>query len=311
MHTSLAREALSQAQRQGAGRAEVQSGLLVAASEGGASLDAFLRREGDSARPWVTTMAELFLNLQFDPLEHTRAVVRQEALARPERWRLPLRTALEQGTRTSTFLAASLLELMGEPRDVRLLRRFAKDSKGAGSIGRALAKRVADRAQVSDLGRVSVLVGDRQIPGDSVRRKVLALLCFLITRPGMSAARDQVVDALWPDQDPDAASNSLNQTVYFLRRVFEPQYVEDVSPGYVHHEADLLWLDSELVQRGVRSRADKQSNKHVGRPVGRSIELVSQAVSGPIRTGFRVRGVGQRTTATTSTPHTSRSSRGP
>jgi DNA-binding SARP family transcriptional activator len=64
----------------------------------------------------------------------------------------------------------------------------------------------------------------------------------------MSAARDQVVDALWPDQDPDAASNSLNQTVYFLRRVFEPQYAEDVSPGYVRHEADLLWLDAELIR---------------------------------------------------------------
>ncbi len=63
----------------------------------------------------------------------------------------------------------------------------------------------------------------------------------------LEAARDQVVDALWPDQDPAAASNSLNQTVYFLRRVFEPEYVEDLSPGFVRHETDLLWLDPELV----------------------------------------------------------------
>jgi DNA-binding SARP family transcriptional activator len=49
----------------------------------------------------------------------------------------------------------------------------------------------------------------------------------------MAAARDQVVDVLWTDQDPAAASNSLNQTVYFLRRVFEPSYVEDLSPGFV------------------------------------------------------------------------------
>ena len=48
--------------------------------------------------------------------------------------------------------------------------------------------------------------------------------------------------------DPGDALNSLNQTVYFLRRVFEPGYKDDLSPGYVHHESDVLWLDRELVK---------------------------------------------------------------
>ncbi len=93
-----------------------------------------------------------------------------------------------------------------------------------------------------------------------IRRKVLALLCFLVTRPNMAAARDQVVDALWPDQDPTAASNSLNQTVYFLRRVFEPNYVDDSSPGYLRHETDLLWLDQDLVTARIRgmSKVDRR-----------------------------------------------------
>jgi DNA-binding SARP family transcriptional activator len=43
------------------------------------------------------------------------------------------------------------------------------------------------------------------------------------------------------------AVNSLNQTVYFLRRTFEEGYVDDLSPGYVHHDSDLIWLDMELV----------------------------------------------------------------
>jgi DNA-binding SARP family transcriptional activator len=55
------------------------------------------------------------------------------------------------------------------------------------------------------------------------------------------------MDALWPEFDPSDALNSLNQTVYFLRRVFEPEYKEDLSPGYVHHESDVIWLDTELV----------------------------------------------------------------
>ncbi len=36
------------------------------------------------------------------------------------------------------------------------------------------------------------------------------------------------------------AVNSLNQTIYFLRRVFEPSFSEDVTPGYVHHDSDVV-----------------------------------------------------------------------
>jgi DNA-binding SARP family transcriptional activator len=56
-----------------------------------------------------------------------------------------------------------------------------------------------------------------------------------------------VVDSLWPDLDPQAALNSLNQTVYFLRRVFEPSYADDTSPGYVGQDGETIWLDPELV----------------------------------------------------------------
>ena len=101
----------------------------------------------------------------------------------------------------------------------------------------------------------------------------------------MSAARDQVVDALWPDQDPGRGVELLNQTVYFLRRVFEPEYVEDLSPGYVRHEADLLWLDSELVQPESRP-ADTQSKTPVGRQAGTSIELVSRRYRGQFALDF-------------------------
>jgi two-component SAPR family response regulator len=63
----------------------------------------------------------------------------------------------------------------------------------------------------------------------------------------MASTRDQVLEALWPDLDPLDAVNSLNQTVYFLRRILEEDYVDDLSPGYLHHDSDLIWLDRELV----------------------------------------------------------------
>jgi DNA-binding SARP family transcriptional activator len=69
----------------------------------------------------------------------------------------------------------------------------------------------------------------------------------------MASTRDQVLEALWPDLDPLDAVNSLNQTVYFLRRVLEEDYVDDLSPGYLHHDSDLIWLDPDL----VRSRSNE------------------------------------------------------
>jgi DNA-binding SARP family transcriptional activator len=106
---------------------------------------------------------------------------------------------------------------------------------------------LADSVFVEDQGRVVIRVGERVVPGTEIRRKVLALICFLLTRPGLSATRDQVLEALWPELDPELAVNSLNQTLYFLRRVIEEDYSEDLSPGYVVHDSDLVWLDPGLV----------------------------------------------------------------
>jgi two-component SAPR family response regulator len=52
---------------------------------------------------------------------------------------------------------------------------------------------------------------------------------------------------MWPELEPSSAANSLNQTLYFLRRDIEPDYEEAVSANYVHFEGELLWLDRELV----------------------------------------------------------------
>jgi DNA-binding SARP family transcriptional activator len=114
-------------------------------------------------------------------------------------------------------------------------------------LAKELAWRVSPKALVHDLGRIRLEIGERVVEGTSIRRKALALLCYLLTRPHYSATRDQVIEALWPELDPDLAMNSVHQTVYFLRRVFEPNYSEASSPGYINFSAELLWLDGNLV----------------------------------------------------------------
>jgi len=147
------------------------------------------------------------------------------------------------------------LDEIGEVGDISLLRgvsRELKASPGTRELGRGLARRLAKRVWISDLGRVEIHIGSKIIEGSQIRRKVLSILCFLVSRPQMSATREEVLDAMWPDLDPGTALNSLNQTVYFLRRVFEPSYREDTSPGYMGQDGELVWLDPELV--GSQSR---------------------------------------------------------
>jgi DNA-binding SARP family transcriptional activator len=181
--------------------------------------------------------------------EDAHRAVAAEASLRAGRWRLPLREAVDRDD-ISANAAAFLLGEVGDQTDVPRLRQWAQSrtrNVGAKDVGRQLARRLAKTVYVEDLGRVSILVGGQPVPETQVRRKVLALICYLVSRPEFAATRDQVVDALWPDLEPDVALNSLNQTVYFLRRVLEPTYSEAVSPGYLVHDANVLWLDRELV----------------------------------------------------------------
>ncbi len=168
----------------------------------------------------------------------------------PARWLPLLRVAIRHPARPNVIRAARLLDEFGELDDVRSLRALAK-SKIRGlrgtDLGRGLARRRSPRLQVSDLGRVSFAVGLRSVDIASIRRRAAGLLCYLLTRKNQLATRDQVLDALWPDTNPEPALNSLNQTLYFLRRDIDPSYDDDFSVQYVHFESDLVWLDAELV----------------------------------------------------------------
>jgi DNA-binding SARP family transcriptional activator len=174
-----------------------------------------------------------------------------------ERWRPALRRQIQQES-SSALPAGRILDVVGESADIPLLRRLAKGAHRTPSdkqLGRGLARRLAPRAAIHDLGRVRVEVGVTEIGSNQIRRKVLALLCFLLTRPRWAATREEVMEAMWPDIDPSSAINSLNQSVYFLRRVFEPNYSDETTAGYIHQDSDLLWLDGELIESDSRECA--------------------------------------------------------
>jgi DNA-binding SARP family transcriptional activator len=248
----LIRDAIELADRQGALRwvRYIKVLLALSADDAAGALSLLIERSSSDQLSDLDAFAELAC-LQLANLSDTalEALV-DHAARRRERWLPPLRNELAETASPSRWRAGEVLDQIGTASDIPALRALSRSARAPRSrvaLGRSLARRLAPRFRIEDLGRVQIVAASAHTPTSSVRRKVLAMLCFLLTRPRFSATRDEVIDALWPDLSPDVAVNSLNQTVYFLRRVFEPTYVEDLSAGYVHHSSDVLWLDAELI----------------------------------------------------------------
>src|SRR6478752_2732667 len=69
------------------------------------------------------------------------------------------------------------------------------------------------------LGAFTVHVDGSAAPAGQWRlRKAKALVAMLALTPGQRRHREQVLDRLWPDLEPDAAARNLHQTLYVARR---------------------------------------------------------------------------------------------
>ncbi len=280
--------ALHLAARQGARLYAGAARVLQASLEGNEHLTAAVEQVALDRPASLSMVAEVLTDRLHHLSAGAGALVAAEAARLPRRWREALRQAIDADEPAARLSAGTILDTVGERSDILPLRRVARGLRGVpGSslIGRGLARRLAVRVEAEDQGRVQLRIGDELIPGTAVRRKVLALLCFLLSRTDMSATRDQVLDALWPELEPDVAVNSLNQTVYFLRRVIEPEFSEELSPGYIHHDSDVLWLDDELVNsRSRRSREAIRAAEHDPSP--ENVDALSRAYTGRFALDF-------------------------
>jgi DNA-binding SARP family transcriptional activator len=170
-----------------------------------------------------------------------QARIGQEARLRPARWSSALRQVF-----VSEPTAAALLAQIGGDEDAAAMRGAAATRKWLRPYAAEITRRLAPPILIHDLGAVSITIGELGTER-TLRRKVLGLLCFLSSRPGMAATRDEALEAIWPDLGPDTAVNSLHQTIYFMRRVFEPTYKEGLSAGYVAFDGEVVSLNAEIV----------------------------------------------------------------
>jgi len=169
----------------------------------------------------------------------------------PHRWLPVLRRQLASGNTPRAHAAASILDSYGAAEDIGRLRAFEKTYRRRGTpsgLGKNLARRVSPRLEIRDLGQVELVIGTRTVQLGSTRRKPSALLMYLVTRPNHTATREQIVDDLWPDGDITSGLNSLNQSLYFLRREIDPWYEDDISAEYITYQAELVAFDQSLVR---------------------------------------------------------------
>jgi DNA-binding SARP family transcriptional activator len=101
------------------------------------------------------------------------------------------------------------------------------------------------------LGGFRVSIGDRGVPDTAWhRRKPAALVKLLALAPAHQLHREEIMDALWPDLDPEAAGANLRKALHHARRALAT--IAPDGATLISSEADLLslaaehlWLDVE------------------------------------------------------------------
>src|SRR5437879_4845847 len=93
------------------------------------------------------------------------------------------------------------------------------------------------------LGGFHVSVGPRLVHDSDWRlRKTKNLVKLLALAPGHRLHREQVMEVLWPDQDPEAAANNLHKAIYMARRALESGLSPATPSSYLHLQSSSLVL---------------------------------------------------------------------
>src|SRR5215217_6573630 len=111
------------------------------------------------------------------------------------------------------------------------------------------------------LGGFRVTVGPRSIGEEEWRlKKAASLLKLLALAPGHRLHREQAMELLWPDLDPEAALNNLHHALHVARRTLEPAApAGSTASRYLHlrderltlYPEGPLWVDVEAFEEAA------------------------------------------------------------
>ncbi len=150
---------------------------------------------------------------------------------------------LDYGPSAPTPPARDLVSLLAmATRGSRLL--LDRSAASASTVGEG-----APILTLNCLGSTELRLGQRVLgPGAFSRRKALTLLEMLMLRAGNPAARESLVEALWPGVSPDAGANRFHVVLHALRAVIEP--LRDQRRWiYIRNQGDLYYFNMEAPHR--------------------------------------------------------------
>lgn len=165
----------------------------------------------------------------------------------PEAWRMPMIDLLSNAKPQDRALLLAAAVRSPNRATVSALRYVEGDDVAAAR--RQITRAQAARLYLRTLGGISLRRGSWHGPTVPIdKRRVRSLLAVLAAHSNVTLTRDAAIDFLWPDADGDAAVNSLNQTVFQLRRCIDPDFRQGESPEYVISSSEQLALARDLVR---------------------------------------------------------------
>jgi DNA-binding SARP family transcriptional activator len=117
--------------------------------------------------------------------------------------------------------------------------------------------------RILTLGRFEVWQGAQQIEKHALsQRRADELLGLLLVSPGHSLSRDQIVEALWPEQEPATAQIRFHHATSSLRRALEPDLPDKFPSRYLDTEMGQVTLrlppgsslDLETLEQAIRQK---------------------------------------------------------
>lgn len=100
--------------------------------------------------------------------------------------------------------------------------------------------------RVYTLGGFKVVVRGHALEEQGWRRKTAQkLFKILLSRPSRRIARDEAVELLWPESEPDAASSNFRSTLHVLRTVLDAAAPQK-GLGIVFSNRDAIWLRTDV-----------------------------------------------------------------
>jgi len=139
--------------------------------------------------------------------------------------------------------------------------------------------------RIESLGRFAVIRG-----GEPVRlaewqsKRARELLKLLVARRGRPASRGYLMEALWPEEDPEKVANRLSVALSTIRNVLDPHRA--TSDGHLHADKDAVALDLDAIdvdlERFLGAAAEGLGSLRQGDPVTAipSLEAAAAAYCG-------------------------------